>query len=714
MRIFNIHRIIGAWVFAITALNPANTFAAPLPGGSLDPTTIPKYVSPLVIPPEMPASTSDKQVDYQIAVRQFKQQILPPGFRKTTVWSYGSVDHPGTVANGGSFNYPAFTVEATANQTTTVKWINGLVDRNGKFLPHLLKNTVDQTLHWANPPARGCKDGTNRTDCAGTEDDPYQGPVPIVTHVHGAHVGPESDGYPEAWWLPAAKNIPKKFATSGTLFNDATGSNPGTLGYALFSYPNTQEEATLWFHDHTLGMTRQNVYAGPAGFWLLRDNYGQEKHLNLPGPSPKVGDWQGNDPFGKYYEIPLVIQDRSFNKDGSLFYPTNRAFFEGVPKKKLKIEFAPDSDIAPIWNPEAFFNVMVVNGVSWPYLDVDRGRYRLRMLNGSNSRFLNLGLFVVNPDGSLGKELPFWAIGSDQGLLSDVVKVKTGKSVVFDDETGNKIVMKTDPDQALLIAPAERSDVIVDFSRLAAGTRVRMINTAPDAPFGGFPDIPADPGTTGQVMEFVVGPAKGPRFANPKKLALADKIPLVADRTRMLSLNEEESAEVCVVIKPNGTIVQLKNILPGPNFATDCEAAGGEPFAPKAALLGTVDPLGMSTSLLWSEAITENPAVGSTEEWAIHNFTEDSHPIHLHLVKFEVVGRELIGGGTAPINLQPFENGFKDTVIAYPDEITRVRAHFDIPGLYVWHCHILEHEDNEMMRPYCVGTPGQDCPAQLF
>jgi FtsP/CotA-like multicopper oxidase with cupredoxin domain len=709
-----ITQAISRLVFGSLIFLQVSVQAVPLPGGSLDPTTIPKYVLPLVIPPEMPPSTSNSAVNYQIAVRQFEQQILPPGFEKTTVWSYGSVDHPGTVAQGGSFNYPAFTVEATSNNTTTVKWINDLVDEKGKFLPHLLKDTVDQTLHWANPPAEDCMDGTDRTDCVGTTKKPYKGPVPIVTHLHGAHVGPKSDGYPEAWWLPAAKNIPKKYATSGSLFNDATGTNPGNLGYAIYSYPNTQDETTLWYHDHSLGMTRQNVYAGPAGFWLLRDKNGQEKNLNLPGPAPKIGDSQGNNPFGKYYEIPLVIQDRSFNEDGSLFYPKHRAFFEGVPKKKLKIKFAPKSDVAKLWNPEAFFNVMVVNGVSWPYLNVDQGRYRFRILNGSNSRFLNLALFVVYPDGSVGEELPMWVIGSDQGLVSDVVEVKTGKSIVYDDETGTTATIITNPSQALLIAPAERSDIIVDFSGLKPDTFILMVNTAPDAPFGGFPDIPADPETTGQVMRFIVGSDKAPNFADPTKLALADNAPLVASNTRILSLNEEESTEVCVVIKPDGTIKQLKKVKPGPMFIDDCMNAGGAPFAPRAALLGTVDSIGTSIPLLWSDPITENPAVGNTEEWAITNFTVDAHPIHLHLVKFQVIGRELIGGGPAPIDLQPFENGFKDTVIAYPGEITRVRAHFDLPGLYVWHCHILEHEDNEMMRPYCAGIPGQDCPTQLF
>lgn len=691
-------------VAGLMIITAADVLAAPVPGGSLDPTTIPKYVSPLVIPPEMPKSISDPAVDYQIAVQQFQQQILPAGLPATTVWGYGSTDHPGTVAQGGSFNYPAFTIETNTNTPTKVKWINDLKDNAGNYLPHLF--AVDQTLHWANPTASGCKDGTARTDCAGTNPARYTGPVPLVTHVHGAHVGPESDGYPEAWWLPNAVNIPVGYAAQGSNWGQV-GGFAQVPGQAVFQYPNDQSETTLWYHDHTLGMTRLNVYAGPVGFWMIRDTVGgQENFLNLPGPAPKVGDAAGT----KYYEIPVLIQDRSFNADGSLFYPNNRAFFEGLKPNQLMIPFAPNSDIAPIWNPEAFFNVMVVNGVAWPFQNVDQGRYRLRLLNGSNSRFLNLSLQVVDAAGNpTGQELPIYQIGSDQGLLPDVVRVQTGSYTTYDDETGNVITTATpDPMQALLLAPAERADVIVDFTRLTAGARVRMVNTAPDAPFGGFPDVPADPGTSGQIMEFVVSATVGPVFADPTNLPLADVAALTPDvlgTPREVSLNEEESASVCVKVSPSGQVKWLQRVLPGPNFLTDCAAAKGVPFAPKAAVLGTMTA-GVSSPMLWSNPITEAPGLNATEEWEINNLTVDSHPIHLHLVKFQVVGRGLPGGALNPS--LPNEQGWKDTVIAYPGEVTRIVAKFDIPGLYVWHCHIVEHEDNEMMRPMCVGG---NCPA---
>jgi spore coat protein A len=696
------HRV---WIslFA-SALLAGHAAAVPLPGGSLDPTTIPKYTTSLIIPPEMPKTgeirTGGKKGPkipyYEIEMVQFQQAILPPGLPVTTVWSYGLRGRPETR------NYPAFTIEAKSNKPTRVKWVNSLVDAQGRYLPHLF--AIDQTLHWANP-AQACHHGSPRTDCAGMSQDPYDGPVPMVTHVHGAHVGPESDGYPEAWFLPNATNIPAGYARTGSRFGqfDLTNTEAGT---AVFQYPNSQPEATLWYHDHTLGMTRSNVYAGPAGFWLVRGGT-QEDKLGLPGPAPKAKDKAGK----RYYEIPIAIQDRSFNSDGSLFYPDNRAFFEGLEPSQLQIDFAPDSDVAPIWNPEAFFNTMVVNGRTWPKLDVEPRRYRFRLLNGCNARFLNLSLWTVDANGAKLAEVPFYQIGAEGGLLPNVVKITTGAREVFPGGGAPGVLQPApSPDQALLMGNAERADVIVDFTGLAPGTRVRMFNTGPDAPFGGFPIDAAevsDPQTTGQVMQFVVGAWREPDPSTPPhKLALAPVPALVATATRTLSLNEEMSMEVCVAFDANGNLVQVPGAAP-----PDCNGLG-EPFDPTMALLGTLAADGSGIPMLWADGITENPALGAVETWEIHNFTADAHPIHLHLVGFQVVNREPMGGG--PYAPEPSEAGFKDTVIAYPGEITRVRAHFDIPGLYVWHCHIVEHEDNEMMRPYCVGTPGVDCPADLF
>jgi bilirubin oxidase len=617
---------------------------AAIPGGSLDPRAIPKYAVPLVIPPVMPPLTGPRNhaIDrYAIAVRQFRQQILPPGLPTTTVWGYGSAPHRQT------FNYPAFTIEARVDRPVRIKWINDLVDRNGRYLSHLLP--VDPTLHWANPPG-GIAGRDSRPTFTSTPG-PYTGPVPIVTHLHGSHSTEESDGFAEAWYLPHATNIPAGYARVGSFYEEFRakfgdrwhqGWPPGT---AVFQYQNDQRATTMWFHDHTLGMTRLNVYAGPAGFYLLRGGPSDLPEGVLPGPAPRLGDHPGT----RYYEIPLAIQDRSFNRDGSLFYPPSRRFFDDFAGP-----YIPRSDISPIFNPEFFGNTMVVNGRTWPQLAVEPRRYRLRLLNGCNSRFLLLKL-VTHPRARRPARaaVPFWQLGSDGGFLPRPVQL----------------------DQ-LLMGLAERADVIVDFTGLPVGTELYLINEGPDEPFGGGePEEEfeaADPATTGQVMKLTVVPlASRDRSLPPDQLRLPAFRPLPpATRRRRVSLNEEDSAVL-------------------------------EGVGPRAALLGTLDARGRPVHLGWDDPITEHPALGATEIWELHNFTADAHPIHIHEVQFQVVNRQPFQGAARPP--ERWETGFKDTVIAYPGEITRVKATFDLPGLYVWHCHIVEHEDNEMMRPYRVG-----------
>jgi FtsP/CotA-like multicopper oxidase with cupredoxin domain len=805
----------------------ATTTAVPLPGGTLNPTTIPKYVTPLVIPPVMNSTSGNGSTnnDYDIAVRQFQQQILPGGiwntlnnradaFPATTVWSYGPDSDPlpdSSVLGGGvgiapapnsQFNYPAYTIENTYNMQTSVDWINDLVsnpwackssanpntDTACNHLPHLLP--IDRTLHWANPEQLPCADPTKTKDCrpadsnGGILQQNYTGPVPIVTHVHGAHVNPDSDGYPEAWWLPRANDIPPTYAKTGTLVNNyARQTNPaGRPGVAEYIYRNDQPSATLWYHDHALGMTRNNVYAGPAGFWLVRNSGGGEDGLvtgTLPGPAPVYGEDLAttnlpaalNGSREKYREIPIVIQDRSFNADGSLFYPANRAFFEGLGNGQVVSENAGNglniptvgngpSDIAPIWNPEAFFNTMVVNGVTWPVLEVAPAIYRFRLLNGCNSRFLNLALVRVKGKSGKDGEIPIYQIGAEQSLLPQVVHIETGFATPLpgtgvDVCTGNakpnkngtgciNPVPASDPARALLMGLAERADVLVDFSGLQDGDVVQMINTAPDAPFGGFGDPPADPGTTGQVMQFVVRTAlmgtspTDPLLASPGNsmktnpnaatppASLALTLPDPTDpantastftNPRDMALLEEESILVCATISLTGQITWDSNAHPDPTEPETCldnttnDVVGSMPFAPKAAVLGVNGASGGDVTL-WSAPIVTNPGSNSTETWEIWNHTVDGHPIHLHLVKFKVVNREVFDPVSAALSgvkaaPEPTEAGWKDTVIAYPGEVTRVNAHFDIDGLYVWHCHIVEHEDNEMMVPYCVG----DVPA---
>jgi len=724
--------------------------AQAVPGGTLDPLTIPKYVTPLVIPPVL-HDDAGEPMSVEVALRQINQQVLPAGFPATPLWAYGNPANPAT------FNNPGFTIEVTKDVATTVTWINDLVNPDGTYLPHIIQDAngvpiVDHTLHWANP-AMTCLDGLPRTDCNGDTDQPYTGPIPMVTHVHGAHVNPTSDGYPEAWWLPDANNIPADYATTGTFYDTMADAGPGT---AVYSYENTQPTATLWYHDHSLGMTRLNVYAAGAGFWMIRDALDGETGVvagTLPGPAVKVDQDPNGDPAirGAIREIPLAIQPKSFNADGTQYYPADRAFFEGLgtggiyaDNTDLNIPFLPatNSDIAPVWNPEAFFNTMVVNGNTWPVMEVAPERYRLRFVNASDSRFMNFALYRVQGNGTINtsQELPFYVIGSDQGLLPQVVRVETGFATPLPGDgrdicTGNSgtntnngqgksnpncvpAVPGTFAEQALLLGPAERPDVIVDFSKLDDGTVVRMINTAPDAPFGGFPDVPADPATTGQVMQFVVNSA----LANPAGDPSTPATSLVLDTnpggvaklgqstvTQDLALLEEESALLCVTIDAVTGVIDLDpNSVP----PTCDPVLGSVPFAPKAAVLG-VNGSGGGEVQLWDDPISTNPALGDIQTWEMWNWSADAHPIHLHLVKFEVVNREVIGSGV-PRPAEPWEAGWKDTAIMYPGEVTRIKALFDVAGLYVWHCHILSHEDNEMMVPYCVGEAGVDCPAELF
>lgn len=753
-----------------TAPCPAGTAEA-FPGADtclLDPAAIPKYVIPLVIPPVMPKSItqpvgSGPAAEYNIAVRQFMQQILPGGiwntlnnrndtYGPTTVWSYGRAEDPlpsGGVAPAAnsSFNYPAFTVEAISGNLDTVRWINDLKDANGHYLKHLF--SIDQTLHWANPN-QDCRMGISRTDCEGSSELPYQGPVPMVTHVHGSHVNMESDGYPEQWWLPAANDIPAGTATQGDLYDQYNRANQ-LPGSAYYGYENDQPATTLWFHDHSLGMTRLNVYAGPAGFWLVRNGaYDINTPNILPGPAPVAGEdvVAANFPASmggqreKYREIPIAIQDRSFNPDGSLFYPENRAFFENLRQDQLQIPFINSvdkdmiSDIAPIWNPEAFFTTMVVNGVVWPVQEVAPDRYRFRLLDGCNSRTLNLSMFVVDPATNQidpTQEIPFYQIGAEQGFLPKVTKITTGFSTELPGDGSTPAAQPLlSPDQALLMGPAERADVIVDFSNLPDGTIIRMINTAPDAPFGGFPDTPADPATSGQVMQFVVnsalygtpGSSDGLTTA-PENLVLPAEAPLGtpdnAAAPRRLSLNEMESAQLCVQVNPDGSVVDLGVTFDPANpavFLANCNAALGVPFAPRMAMLGSLATDGtgadVNTISRWMDTLTELPFVDTMEEWEVYNFTMDAHPIHLHLVRFQVIDRQDLATDATGMIMNPLtpvgnavaavgnEAGFKDTVISYPGQVTRLKAFFDRAGLYVWHCHIVEHEDNEMMRPYVV------------
>jgi spore coat protein A len=416
---------------------------------------------------------------------------------------------------------------------------------------------------------------------------------------------------------------------------------------AVFSYPNINMPATIWYHDHAMGMTRINVMSGLAGFYLVRD------------PGDTVAPLL---PKGQY-EVPLAIQDRIFNTDGSLWFPT-----EGN-----------NPDVHPNWVPEFFGNTIMVNGLVWPNMDVDQGQYRFRLLDGSNARFYTLGF---------DNGMSFTQIGTDGGYLRAAV-----------------------PRTQLTIAPGERADILVDFSNLAPGTKVILTNTA-NAPFPmGDSETNADPATTGQIMQFTV---KNHQGFKPKKLPATLNPTLEGSSWPTLPSPTNTRELVLFEVLHPVTETPVMVTLEGQKYRNE---------------------------------ISELPQLGSTEEWAIIDTTGDTHPIHTHLVQFQLVSRQEFDsdgyieawlaandGLTPPFpdghttlhpDLTPFlgskispapnELGWKDTIQMNPGEVTTIRLRFSPqdgstsypfdatagPG-YVWHCHIIDHEDNEMMRPYLV------------
>ena len=429
----------------------------------------------------------------------------------------------------GSFPGPTF--ESRKGEEVLVEWANELPEKH--FLP------IDHNLH-------------------GAERDLPE--VRVVSHLHGGKVTPESDGYPENWFTPGKS--------------------------AICHYPNDQDAAMLWYHDHTMGINRLNIFAGLVGAYILRDE--AEKELRLPSGA---------------FEIPLVICDRMFDKDGQLYYPES------------------DDPKAP-WTPEFFGDANMVNGKLFPFLEVTPRKYRFRVLNAANGRFYRL---------SLSNRQIFHQIGTDQGLLPAPVALK-------------KIV----------IAPGERLDLVVDFSE-HRGEKIVLMDDAVE------------------IMQFRVGssPASDDSVL-PAALQKIEKLQeSAAVKTRALSLDELDD----LVRNPVTMLLNGKK---------------------------------------WHDPVTETPRLNSMEIWEFINPTNDTHPIHLHLVKFQILDRRRFEtfaylskgevrftGPVAPPDAS--EAGWKDTVRADAGMVTRIIVPFEgYAGRYVWHCHILEHEDNEMMRPFDV------------
>jgi|HubBroStandDraft_1064217.scaffolds.fasta_scaffold08319_2 spore coat protein A len=500
----------------------------PAAATALDPSKLTPFVDPLSRPRVAKALGTRANPD------DLKQQI--PYYRIAMREMLQKVhrDLPATRMWGFDGSFPGPTIETESGAAMIVEWANELPQR------HFL--TIDHTLHGAEaslPEVRS------------------------VVHLHGGRTPAASDGYPEDWVVPGK---------SQTCF-----------------YPSRQDAALLFYHDHTMGINRLNIYAGMQGFCIVRD--AMEAALDLPS--------------GKY-EVPLMFCDRLLRTDGQLDYPVSEY---------------PDRP----WVPEVFGNAILVNGKLLPYLDVEPRRYRLRLMNGSNGRFYRF---------SLSDKSEFHVIGNDQGLLANPVAARR-----------------------IAMAPAERADIVVDFAPMA-GARLRLVSDSFD------------------LLEFRVS-AKGGSDSRPLPATLRPPMRLdssVAVTTRRLTLDERMN-------DVQHSMGMLLNNTP------------------------------------WHMPITEKPTLGTTEIWELVNLTDDSHPIHLHLVRFQILDRrrfdkfDFQAKGTlrftGPVQLpEAYESGWKDTVRADPGMVTRIVVPFDgYAGRYVWHCHILEHEDNEMMRPYEVVAP---------
>lgn len=570
-------------------------------GTLLDPFLQPRFINPL--PNPLDSGFIFQQASsghYEIGVYEFAQSlglvdpVLGTPLPKAKLWGYG--------ASGQLPTYPGRTLVVRKDTPVTVRWTNDLP--GGHFLP------VDTSLHWASHT-----DGQH-VDIAKE--------VPLVTHVHGGHTESPSDGLPEFWFT-------KGFSKKGPDWVKET-----------YSYDNDQPAATLWYHDHALGITRLNVYAGLAGFYILRD------------PAGGGDDGTATNGYGlphHPFEVPIVIQDRMFTAEGQLHYPATDPML-------------PTGSPTPSALPEFFGNIILVNGQAWPFLNVEPRLYRLRLLNGSDSRFYNLwinsgGADMMRPDGN-GPRI--YVIGDDDGLLPAPVAV----------------------DQ-LVIGPGERYDVLVDFKGWENQALVMRNNARAPFPMGATPN----PRAEGQIMAFVVGDTVSDTRNNTLPGSLAS-VPV---------LSTSKSPRQLILFE------------------------GSDSYGRIMPMLGT---LGGGT-YLWIDSTTETPKKNATEVWEIYNATVDAHPIHLHLVKFQILGRQrytatitpkemtdhngdtVLGGTLSAVKLRgkpkaagAYEAGWKDTAIMYPGEVTRVIAKFDRSGEYVWHCHILSHEDHEMMRRFVV------------
>ncbi len=762
----------------------AQTTQIPLAGSA-----IPQWVDQLPFLHTIDGTTGAEIV---LEMKEFRSNVLSTGalagYTGTTVWGY---------VESGQTTIPSYigpVIVAKRNTATQIKFVNNLGTVASSNLT-FWKYSTDLTLHWADPvnaeqnyvmknvdnlalnPLGFWEFGSVGTLNYG-QTAPGSAPIPVAVHLHGGEVPPMLDGGPDAWFTSTGLGGHGYYTLGGT----QGGNPPGN--YAVYRYPNTQEAANIWFHDHVLGITRLNVYAGMAGAYVLLDpvtgNVNNPAPANLPKGRPIPGTADSE------HLIPLVIQDRMFDTTGELFFPADSA--GGVL-------WTPNPQ-HPYWVPEFLGDTIVVNGKTWPTVGtalqpLEAKRYRFLFLNGSNARTYEL--FLTDPITKVSGP-PMWVIGTDGGYLDTPVKIDPNAVA------NNKLV----------IMPGERYDVIIDFNDPAwralnpafSGSLIMRNTGRSPYPKGASPQG----STIGQIVQIFVGapPAAdssyNPATLTPLRPAGKTIVRLPgAPGGGALSYPAQKNANGVHVVRQ----LTLNEVMGLPQTVTDPVTGApltAYPGGPLEILLNNTKYSGRDNQNVELPATnlqnipnveqttgkdfgkvfySEFPNEGQTEIWEIVNLTADAHPIHLHLVQFQLIDRQnfnvntynaaynaqfpggvFVGGYGPPLDYVagnaralggnpdvyalakngktiymqgpvnpplPQEAGWKDTVVVYPGQVTRLAVRwaptdktlgatdlyfpFNPNGGhgYVWHCHIIDHEDNEMMRPTSVivnlGTP---------
>ncbi len=548
-------------------------------------------------------------------------------------------------------------------------------------------------------------------------------------HIHGGFVPWISDGGPFDWWAPDG--------SAGTSFLNNAVLNPGAApNQAEYYYPNNQTGRLVWYHDHAWGVTRTNAYSGIASGYVIADpvgeaafdaaNTGVPSALNLGAINSTFfylvfQDKMFIPPGGPPKDYPAIFDLRT----GDLFYAYfyNTAFYgpQGAPSFGGALLPLP----VPSCVPEFFGDTMLVNGTAYPTLEVEARPVRIRMLNACNARFLNPRLvgtagttFPNNAEPNIKVNGPsFIQIGTEGGYLPAATPV-----------AGPKFPQ-------LLMAPAERADLVVDFTGIAAGTEFLLYNDAP-GPFPGgasvFDNYPGNPKTPWSLPGF--GPNTRTLMKFKVKAPSGTVTPLPATiNTAIAGLNDPLLvAQTPGVPNPIPTSVMVNgSAVPVSAVRTLTLSEGFDQYGRLQQFLGNNLQASGSVAGFFGRPYVDPPTevipAGSVEVWQLINTTADTHPIHFHLVNVQILYRQPVKtkGFTGTITVVPQgpavapdfnELGYKETVRMNPGTVTTVIMKFDLPAVpftvpasprtggneYVFHCHILEHEEHDMMRPVVV------------